>query len=312
MAPFPTAAATQEELMTANGAVVQANGLELTFENLVPVSGAYQVWVFNEETDALFSPAGDVTVTNLDTLGMEVVVSQATSSQTFNPTDVSDAVTFVTNDSIAGGALGPYTHAFVTIEAAAAGAPSMAQPLYGQYTDMAGEPDNPVAWTLMSPFDLSFGTFGLGDSRSYAVGGFGDGAFAGSTVGTSDFFRARFRNLPRPPVGYVYEGYFQQFDDDGAVIVDASIGGLTTDIGEGFASLDNVDVDQSISAQVSPTLIVESVNRATLDDVPSAFEVLDQYVLRLRPKSAATATGGYQVLGALLPETLTSREDTGS
>lgn len=306
MAPFPAGQASDADLLAAPGGFGQASALSFDVTNLAPLSGVYQVWLANVETGAVVSPTGDITITNEDDMGMEVIVSQSTGNS-FNTTDISDEVTFVTSDSINGAPVGNYTHIFVSIEGAAAGAPSAAQPLYGQFTDMAGMPDDASAWTFIDSFPMTFGTFNLGDSPMvYGAGGFGQGAFTGANFGTADLFRARFRNVSRPPVGYYYEGFLRQIED-GDVVSESSTGDLTTEFAEGFLSLRDVDIDPSISSQVGPTFIIESANRATLAEVGSPFETFEDYVLRLRPKSAAGATSGSILAQGDLPEALTAR-----
>ena len=305
--PFPTEAATDAELLAGPGGFGRASEVNLTATNLTPLSGVYQVWLLNQETGDLLSPTGDITITNEDDMGMEVIVSQS-SGNTFNPTDPTDQVTFVTSDAIQGSPIGNFTHIFVSIEGAAAGTPSAAQPLWGQFTDMAGMPEAPLAWTFIDAFAMPFGTFDLAAAPvPFAVAGFGQGAFTGTELGTADLFRARFRNLTLPPVGYYYEGFMRRIED-GEVVVDVSTGDLTTEFAEGFASLRDVDVDRSISTQLSPTSIIESANRATLGEVGSPFETFDDFLLRLRPKLAATATSGAIALQGTLPETLKARE----
>jgi len=306
-APFPAGAATDAELLAGEGGFGQASGISFSATNLTPLSGVYQVWLINEETGDLTSPTGDITITNVDELGMEVIVSQSTGN-TFNSTDPSDVVTFVTSDAINGAEIGNFTHVFVSIEGGAAGSPSAAQPLWGQFTDMAGMPETPLSWSFIDDFDMPFGTFDLAEEPVvFSVGGFGQGAFTGAQFGTADLFRARFRNLTLPPVGYFYEGFLRRFDD-GNLVAQTSTGDLTTEFAEGFASLRDVDVDRSISTQIGPTTIIESANRATLAEVGSPFETFDDYVLRLRPKMAAGATSGAIALQGTLPETLKARE----
>jgi hypothetical protein len=145
-APFPDGAASDAELLAGPGGFGQASEVMFSATNLAPLAGAYQVWLLNEETGEMSSPNGDVTVTNEDDMGMEVIVSQSTGN-TFNTTDESDVVTFVTSDAINGAPIGNNTHVFVSIEGAAAGTPSAAQPLWGQFTDMMGMPENASAWT---------------------------------------------------------------------------------------------------------------------------------------------------------------------
>jgi hypothetical protein len=306
-APFPDGAASDAELLAGPGGFGQASEVMFSATNLAPVTGAYQVWLLNEETGELSSPTGDVTVTNEDDMGMEVIVSQSTGN-TFNTTDESDVVTFVTSDAINGAPIGNNTHVFVSIEGAAAGTPSAAQPLWGQFTDMMGMPENASAWTFNDEFAVAFGTFDLGeDEQAYITTGFGQGAFTGTQFGTADLFRARFRNVWRPPVGYFYEGFLRRIED-GEVVAQASTGDLTTEFAEGFASLRDVDVDPSISSQIGPVQIIESANRATLTEVGAPFETWDDFVLRLRPKTAAGATSGGEILLGVLPEGLKARE----
>lgn len=311
-APFPDGPGAPDDLLAAPGganAQLAPTAVSFSVGNLSPLNGVYQLWLFNEEDGSVASPTGDITITNVDEMGMEVVVSSGMSNA-FNPTDRTDAVSVALDDATAGVALGDFTHVFLSIESSAAGSPAAAQPLWAQYLDMEGMPGNSAAWTFIEEFDLPFGTFELGDDpRVFALSGFGEGAFAGSTLGVSDLFVARFRNLTIPPVGYYYEGFIRRLED-GEVASEVSTGDLTTDLIEGTVSLRDVDVDQSISPSISPTLIVISANRATLEDVGGApFYSFDDYILRLRPK-IATGNNGIPALTGLVPETVTEREPT--
>lgn len=306
-APFPDGLASDADLLAGPGGIGQASAISFSAEGLAPITGVYQVWLLNDETGDVISPTGDITITNEDDMGMEVIVSQTTGNA-FNTTDPSDVVTFVTDDATAGVQVGTFTHVFVSIEGAAAGTPSMAQPFFAQYTDMNGAPDDASMWTFEEAFDLAFGNFNSADEPYvFDFSGFGQGAFTGAEFGTADLFRARFRNIALPPGGYFYEGFLHRIED-GAVVAEVSTGDLTTEFAEGFASLRDVDIDTSISTQIGPSTIIESANRATLAEVGSPFETFDTFVLKLRPKLAESATEGTQALQGTLPETLKARE----
>jgi len=307
-APLPAAALDVETLLALPCCAGQASALELEFENLEALSGSvYQVWLWNEETDALISPSGDWEAT--DSEGTVVDEAQGVRIFTSQP---GWSHTFTTSDALAGESVGPYTHAFLSVESSEASTPSTTQPLWAQYTDMAGAPDDAFQWSFLSPADMPFGTFGSGDPVEFTGPGLGEAGYWGEVVGTTDLLVVNYRNLQMPPVGYFYEAYL--IHEDGTPV---NAGELMTTFDEGYGSLYDLDIDPTLSDYVSTDgLVLRSETRTQLACPTQAGGCVDaepfynfiEYRLTLAPKSG---TGDYPVttvLGAPTPEPLRARK----
>lgn len=305
-APFPTEAiGSVGDLLALECCAGRAGGITVELADLTRLSGVYQLWLTNVATGELVSPTGTLTVLEADSAGELQVVEVLDDVRSFSG-DADRVYRFATDDARAGAPVGEFTHLFVSIEASETAAPSTAQPIWAEYTEVdPDDPTNAFLFDLVETAATTFGTFNLGeDPVPYIPGGFGQGAFTGEELGTADLFRARFRNLPLPPVGYFYEGYL--LSDEGAEV---GIGDLTTEFGEGFVSLRDVDVNPDISAQVAPGRIIESAIRATLDQVGMPFPVFDRFVLKLRPKTSVEP-GPTVIVGGAVPEGIKAREET--
>lgn len=309
-APFPPAALDVETLVALPCCAGQASGLELEFENLEALSGAvYQVWLWNEETDALISPSGNWEATDSE----GTVVNSADNVSVF-PSDAGWSHMFTTSDALAGEPVGPYTHVFLSIESSGASAPSGVQPLWAQYTDMAGVPDDPFQWSFLSPADMPFGMFGSGDPTEFMGVGIGEAGFWGQQEGVSDLLIVNYRNLQLPPEGYFYEAWM--IEDDGTVV---NVGELLTTFEEEppYSSLRDVDVNPDLSGFISTDgLILRSETRTQLVCPSDAGGCVDstpfydfmEYRLTLSPKSGTGVMPPTTVLGAPVPETVKARK----
>jgi hypothetical protein len=301
IAPLPSQAFTKGELLNSPCCAGRASELAFNFGGLSELSGSvYQVWLFNEETDAFLSPSGDWVATE----GVDTVAS-ASGTRTFN-SQKTWTHTFRTSDALAGQPVGEYTHVFLSIESAEAAAASARQPLWAQYTDMAGSPQDPFDWSFISPANMSFGTFGSGDPTPWSPSGLGQGGFWGETLGETDRLIVELRNLPIPPRGYYYEGWLVS---EGGTEVHA--GDLTAPFDEGFASLRDVDEDQSLSQHVRSDLIIRAVTRAFEENLGAGvnLEDFDEYRLVLSPKARTAVRPPTTALGGLMPDPLRDRRD---
>jgi len=295
LAPLPTQAATDEELLFAPGGAGKPDSLVMTFNNLPELSNTYQVWVYNAETGEFFSPTGTFTATNADGDTM----ATATDVQTFNTQD-----DWINTFDTANPEVGDYTHAFLSVESGAASTPSAAQLLWAQYTDMAGAPTDPFEWSFIITADMEFGTYAAGGVASpFAYGGIGRGGFYGSEA------RVNFVNVPRPPVGYYYEAWLVP-----AAGEPFNIGPLTGPYPE-YLDLTDLDVAvdppefilQDIILQSTSRVIATSANNLLDADLNPMWYDFNEYRLTLTLKAAAPGMPLATALGGVVPDLVKAR-----
>jgi hypothetical protein len=308
--PYPTAALSKAEQLARRCCAGAATDLSFVFENLDELTGAvYQVWLWNEETNDLITPSGEWIA--WDQEGTEV--GSASGVNTFG-SRLDWVHRLTTSDALAGTSVGEFTHVFLSVESSMASSPSGAQPLWSQFTDMAGAPDDPFQWSFMETGEMAFGTFGSGDPTEFSGAGQGAAAFWGQQVGASDLLIANFRNLELPPVGYFYEAWM--IDDDGNQV---NAGELLTTHREDppYASLRDVDVNPDLSDFISTDgMIVWSETRTQLA-CPSEtggcvngqpFYEFSEYRLMLTPKAGTGVMPSTTLLGGLVPEPVKKRK----
>jgi hypothetical protein len=319
-APYPSGPVSTIDLLATNVAAGKADSLTMTFENLPDPGGqVYQVWLWNEETGDLLSPAGNWTAVDPE----DTEVGSGTGVQTFT-SQYDWTHTFVTSDVVAGQSVGDYTHALLTVETTAASTPSDVQPLWTQYTNMDGAPDDAFQWTFVDPADFSFGTFASGAPAMWELPAVarGEGGFWGSQCvdsdgdgrceGTSDVLVVNVRNIPLPPEGFFYGAWL--IDDDGAPIY---AGDLLTTYDEGRESLRDLDgsYDTCVSGGDCPTayassdgLLLRSETFTQTSDLGGQqFYDMAMYYLTLMPKDAPDEPG-IVILGGVMPEPLKDRK----
>lgn len=307
-APFPQEPIADRPALVATGCCAAIAGdVTLTARNLALLtSSVYKVWLLNDETGALVSPLARITVLEPDGEGGLVEVETGEDANTFAGGSERTFRVEIDDAAVAAGGgetVGAYTHAFLSIESAVENdAPAESQPVWSRYTDMNGDPDDPFGFELIQTSNLAFGTFHLAeDPEPWIPGGFGTASFLGEEVGESDTFRARFRNLPLPPVGYFYEGYL--LAEEGEAL---STGALKSIPQEGFISLRDVDVDPSLSTAVRPDLIIEAADLASMSEVGMPAYAFEEYRLMLRPK-ASGETGPTVAISGVVPDAVRDR-----
>jgi hypothetical protein len=312
--PYPDRAATAAELLAGPGVAGKASGMDLTFTNLAGLSGfVYQVWLWNAETGSIISPTGDWVATALDEDGTPVQVGSGTGTTTFN-TAADQTVTFSTSDAQAGQSIGDFTHVFLSIESAAAGSPSARQPLFAQFTDMAGAPNDPFQWTFNNTADMTFGTFGSGDPVAWDFGGIGEGGFWGSQCndaprcsGPSDILVVQYRNLQLPPMGYFYEGWL--VDEDGNAV---NVGSLVSFEDDPHVSLRDIDLDGTLTTFATDEMLIRSTSLVRASQLgAAAFADFAEFRLTLSPKARTGALPPTTALGNVTPEPLRDRATGG-
>lgn len=307
-APFPDAGLDVQSLLALPCCAGQASSLELTFDNLMGLQGGvYQVWLWNAETEELISPNGDWVATEPDAEGNPVEVGSGTDVNSF-ASQAGWTHTFTTSDAQAGQPVGNFTHAFLSKESSAAGSPSASQPLWAQFTEMAGAPEDPFQWTFNSPQATSFGEFGSGDPTQFVMGlARGEGGFWGEQLGNSDRLIVVYRNLPLPPTGYFYEAYLVASDG-----TQVNAGDLLSVAAEGYNSLRDIDQDPTLTGFVNERdgIIIESETRTVEADLPAGLHFYDfvEYRLILSPKDRVDAMPPTTVLGNETPEPLRKRQ----
>lgn len=287
---------------------------EITFRlsNLARLSGAtYQVWLVNAETGAAFSPAGnwEAEMPNPDPdVGGTLPAGSAQGVRTFESRS-NWTHTFRTSDALAGRPIGDYTHIVLSIETSEVGqdgSPSAIQPLWAQFTDMNGDPGNPANWDLIADATASFGSFNRGNSPVvFTPGGAGRGYFWGTKP--DEEARVRVRDLPRPPVGYMYEGWMVPEAGRGNPF---SIGPLTAPASENYASLQDADVSTDMSQFVREDRILDALNIVKNANLLNGNPWhIAEYHLKVVPKARATdELPPYTVLGGAIPESVQKRE----
>jgi hypothetical protein len=311
-APFPTAM-TQAQLLQGPGVAGQVSSLRVTLSNLAQLAGAtYQFWLVNDVTgEAVSVPVNwRTTAPNPDPdIATRVPADSAAGVRTFNSRG--DWVhTIEVNDSIAGRAIGTFTHAMISIEGAEAAQPSSSQPLWVRYTDMKGAVDAPLTWTFISPGTVNFGTFNLGNSPLvFQPRGAARGWFWGTDPG--DEFRVQYRDLNRPPVGFMYEGWMLPEGGRGAAF---SVGELTTTGEDGFASLRDVDINANIGQYVREDRILTALQRLQVGQILNGNPWhVEEYHLKLVPKTRSTAdVPPYTILGGPIPDAVSQRAPGGN
>ena len=301
-APYPT-----EPVFAGPGVAVKAGELTMAWTNLARLDNAvYQVWVYNEETGDMKSPSGDWTAT--DAAGDPA--GSATAVQSFNTQGDWDNV-FVTSDGI-----GDYTHVFLSITAAPATAPTTVQPVWAQYTDMAGAPGDPFQWTLNLAAPMEFGTFGTGAPVVWTSQGNGEGGFWGTAcnpddqdhcTGPTDVLEVIFRNLQVPPVGYYYEAYL--INDSGEPVTAGMLLSKAT-ASTSSVSLFDIDTDETLQSEYTngQDIIIWSQTNTTLEDLGGqSFYNMLEYRLQLIPKSGVDI-GPTTALGGETPAVMRQRQ----
>ena len=295
LAPLPAQAATDEELLFAPGGAGKPDSLVMTFNSLPELSSTYQVWLHNAETGEFFSPTGTFTATNAEGETM----ATATDVQTFNTQD-----DWINTFDTANPEVGDYTHAFLSVESAAASTPSAAQLLWGQYIDMAGAPTDPFEWSFIITGDMEFGTYAAGGvADPFAYSGVGRGGFYGSEA------RVNFINVPRPPVGYYYEAWLVPASGE-----PVNIGPLTGPYPE-YAALTDLDVAADPPEFVVNDVILQSTTRAIATSANNLLDAdgnarwydFDEYRLTLTLKAAAPGMPLATALGGVVPDLVKAR-----
>jgi hypothetical protein len=308
-APFPTEPTTS----AGPGVSLQAGTLEMWWTNLAALDGSvYQVWVYNEETGDLKSPSGDWSAT--DAAGDPA--GSATGVQSFNTQADWDNI-FVTSDAI-----GQYTHVFLSVTSAPASAPTTVQPMWAQYTDMAGEPTDPFQWTFNTAENMDFGTFGTGDPVVWTSQGNGEGGFWGTECnpdpddldhcqGPTNTLEVIFRNLQVPPVGYYYKAYLIEGGPTPGEPVDAGFLLSKSTASTSSVSLENIDTDESLQDQYTngQDIIIWSQTNTLLDALPDGKGFYDyvEYRLQLVPRGITTM-GPTTALGGETPLPMRARK----
>jgi hypothetical protein len=307
-APFPVPVPISDILALPSFAG-QASESEATWTNLATLAGGvYQVWLYNEETGDMISPIGDWSAT--DSAG---TAGSASGVNSFN-SQADWTHTFTTSDVLAGQSIGPYTQMFLSIESGLASSPSKVQPLWWQYTDMAGDANDPFGWTFNTPAPFVFGTFASGvEPVAWSPVGRGEGGYWGTEcnavdgkcTGPTNTLVVIFRNLQLPPVGYFYEAW--QIDDDGEPIPS---GQLSTSIEEGGGSLFDVDIDPDLTVWTTTDgLLLVSETRTSLEDLGGRqFYDMAEYRLMLQPKAGTGSIAPTTTLGGFTPEPLKERK----
>ncbi len=308
-AGYPSAALPIDQLLGTNVAAGKADELVAAYADLANLAGTgvYQVWVWNEENGNIKSPSGTVIQLNSD----GDTVTNNTGVSTFN-SDEGYTTTFTTSDEI-----GDYTHIFLSIESGIATAPAAPQPMFAQYTDMAGDPADPFGWTFTAAGSMDFGSFNAGDPAVWAPNGRGEGGFWGTECnadsdgfcqGPTNFLDVVFRNLQLPPVGYFYEAWL--VDTDGNPVQAGQLLGKQDNPDQMPPSLFDIDTDETLQNQWSDgALIVWSETITTLADIdPNQFYNMLEYRLQLIPKAAAEGDPGpTTVLGGITPDVMRDR-----
>lgn len=279
LAPLPDRAATDDELLFAPGGAGRPNELTATFNNLEELAGGaeYSAWLVNPVTGAFLPAIGTYNrikiIAERDPITGEVISTRDSTPPVETVAGVNSFVggmqedgfrhqLVLTDAGLPGGAadsVGFYTHLVLTI----AESPSLAnmsdsRPLWFQYTDQGGTPDN----FFDDAFDIDagrtrFGNFDMADpadSRLFSGQGQGQGGFREEVLSID------MRRLSRPPVGYEFVAWV--IDEDGNAVRMPAITGPPPE----RVSLTDADV-QLIPDIVTSNGILEANFQATQSEL---------------------------------------------
>jgi len=264
-APFPTAALTTAQLALLPGATASPDTILVTANGLVPLAAgnAYQVWITT-------AAGGAAKVTGrVVRLNAGVVVDTLADVNEFNMGAGMDGAR-MEFDFLPYRA-DPYNAAIVAVAAAGAGTLPASQPLW---TTMVTQkvPGGPVP-SLSS--NLIFGSFNGGSGpRPFGAAGTGTGGIFGTEL-REDVLR-----IPRPPIGYQYEGWL--ISSSGAT-TPLSLGPILTP----FPDLQPLtDADISTDPPLSGVEITQAAVRYLATDA-AFYCAWDRVQVRVGPKNGA-------------------------
>lgn len=230
-APFPTDSVTQAEKEAGlPGSAVSPDDVTIEGIRLEALAGnaVYKAWLMNRDedpvtmTEAIADYDQVVILREIDPITGEIlsesdsVVGSTAATSTFTgllsmdvpgketPQEVKHRLTVT--DALVGTRVGFFTDVVVTIEESpGATSPSDAKVLWFQYTEQQGTPSD-FFDDVPGPSVGLFGNFDpVSGSRVVGPGAFAQSSGRGGVL--DDEVSVEINNLPRPPVGYFYEGW---------------------------------------------------------------------------------------------------------
>lgn len=335
-APFPLAF-TDQELIPLPGGAGRPDSLTVEFSHLPELAGSarWQAWLLNRnESPPTMEPAvgnyarvavlreidpitgellseTDSTVETKD--GTSTFVGQSAidiADRTPSRTEIRHQLT-LGDGSLGGGAssAGFFTDVVLTIEPGGeASSPSKQAPVFFQYTDQNGTPNNFFDDASAGGI-LEFGQFNFDDATMSRLVGPGEYAQA-TAVGNvltegvqPTAVSVEIKNLPLPPRGLYYEGWLMN-PDDGSTI---SMGPITSEPPD-TVSLFDVDVNTDLP-DVTPTGIRFSNAYLALKSGQLAKKQGGKYTLlfktfflTLQPKVGVAEISDTEIQTGTLPE----------
>ena len=264
-APVPTAALTTAQLALRPGATASPDTIRVTANGLVPLTAGnvYQVWI---RTAA--GVASKVTG-RVVRLNAGAVVDTLSDVNEFNVAAGMDGAT-MEFDFLPYRAE-PYNAAIVTVGAAGAGTLPSSQPLW---TAMVTQKVPGGALPSLSS-TLSFGSYNSGTSpRLFGAAGAATGGIFGTEL------RENVLRIPRPPIGYQYEGWL--VSSTGAT-APMNLGPILSP----YPDLQPLtDADTSTSPPLSGVEITQAAVRFVASDA-AFYCSWDRVQVRLSPKATA-------------------------
>lgn len=261
--PAPAGALSAAQLALLPAATARADTIRVTANNLKALNSGYvyQLWITRAGTDTAALVTGRVIRLN----GATVVDTLANVSE-FNLTPGTNAARV--EFDFAPHAAVNYNAAVMAVQASGAAALGTAQPLWTAM--VTKKPQGGAVPSLSST--LSFGTYNKGTGPViYGANGLGTGGLFGKEL------REDVKRLPRPPVGFMYEGWL----GNSASSTAKNLGPIIAPPANGGFALTEADTMQS--APLSGVEITEAGFRFVADSV-KFYCTYDRVQVRLAPK----------------------------
>lgn len=306
-APFPLAALTTGQVLSAPGGAGRPDSISATFSNLEELQGGfvYEPWLVNPVTGASAPVSATYNLIRI-VAERDPVTGEVVSTTDQLESSTADVTNFVGGDGgdgfrhqlivsdamLAGGAedtIGLNTDLVLTITDSPGGAMSDMRPFWFSYTDQNGTPDNLFDDSFTFSGSPTFGDFGAGTRRVFSGEGGGLGGFRARTLSID------LQSLSRPPVGYVYVGWLVR--EDGFAVELPDIRGPAPE----FVDLTNADAEL-VAGVVTPNGILDANFLADREDLGIAFRNFPSFLLTLEPKAGDAAISRVIVQQGAVPD----------
>lgn len=288
MAPFPQTAMATMELVDAPGGSGGPEALLLQVYDL-PALGdgaSYAAWLFDSRTGEVVPAQGDWLLERQERevgAGGQVTIrydtvdaaGDVTSFPGYTGTGPYRHSFRVSSSTLGAEQLLRYTHLFLSLETEPAEQPSEARPVWGQFIEQHGDPEQ-LSDHVFTSGPVRFGTFMMDPAldRIFVPGGAGEVDYYGGML------RVVLRNLARPPKGFYYKGWLAE--TEGAKTL--PIGPLTAAPPDTHLSLYQADVDTTLPG-VTTDLVVRAALSGSEELLGAFFGEFQVLRVTLEPKA---------------------------